>query len=183
MWLSDLFSRLFQRGSQSVQSGETVKQTMKCPWTFAIDGNDLIIRNVTATCFGGKYDAGDDGQTESGWRNNGDGSDQSNTFQVALPIRSTEAATSCSPIAFKGPHIPWLTPVMVWREQDGEQTAVKAILTDNGPDVSKFPSHALDLNPPLALHFAPYFALSQIANKWEGTGFSYRIIGGAKYIS
>ena len=156
---------------------------MKCPWNFVVDGDDLVVKNITATCFGGKYDLGDNGETESGWKNNGDGSEQSNTFQVALPIRSIERATQSSPIAFKGQHIPWLSVVKVWREQYGEETAVKAVLTDNGPDISRFPNHAIDLNPPLAQHFAPYFPLNKIANNWEGTGFSYRIIGGAKYIS
>ena len=158
-----------------------VDEFMKCPWTFTIEGEDILVRNITATCFGGRYDSGDNGETESGWDDKGDGSIQANTFQVALPIRSTEAATRCSPLAFLGPHIPWGTVVMVWHESEGETTAVKAILTDNGPDVELFPTHALDTNPPLALYFAPYITLMQIANKWSGTGFSYRIIGAARF--
>lgn len=154
-----------------------------CPWIVQNDGVDLIVRNVIATCFGGKYDRGDDGQTESGWNNTGDGSEQANTFQVALPIRSTEAATRESPLAFLGPHIPWLSTVMVWREEDGEESAVKAILTDNGPDVEEFPTHAVDFNPPLALHFAPNEKIENVANDWSGSGFSYRIVGAAKYAS
>ena len=152
---------------------------MKCPWTFAIDGADLVVRNITATCFGGRFDAGDNGQTESGIKNDG----STTLKQVALPIRSTESATRCSPLAFKGPHIPWGTVVKVWREADGEEKAVTAVLTDNGPDVSQYPTHALDMNPPLALFFAPGFDLKKIANEWSGTGFSYRIKGAAKFVT
>lgn len=150
------------------------------PWTVEIDGADLVVRNVRATCFGGAYDAGDNGETESGIMN--DGRDP-NLMGVALPIRSTEHATKLSPLAFKGPHIPWRTVVMVWREAEGESTAVHCILIDNGPDVSKYPTHALDLNPPAALHFCPDFDPKKIANDWSGSGFSYRIIGVAKWIS
>ena len=150
----------------------------KLPWTAEIDGDDLVVRNIKATCFGGKYDQGDSGETESGVRNDG----STDLCEVALPIRSIEAATKDSPLAFKGPHIPWRTEVFVWRGND-ESTAIRCVLTDNGPDVSKFPTHALDLNPPAAMHFAPHLSERQLANGWSGEGFSYRIKGGAKYIS
>lgn len=152
----------------------------KLPWTAAIDGADLVVRNIRATCFGGAYDDGDNGQTESGIFNDGS---NPHLMGVALPIRSLERATRNSPLAFKGAHIPWFSVVMVWREAEGESTAVHCILIDNGPDVSKYPTHALDLNPPAALHFSPDFDPKKIANDWSGSGFSYRIIGGAKWIS
>jgi hypothetical protein len=150
----------------------------KLPWTAEIDGNDLVVRNIKATCFGGKYDAGDNGLTESGVRN--DGSNQ--ILQCALPIRNTEAATKSSPLAFNGPHIPWQTTVLVWRGDDVKNTVV-CVLTDNGPDVSRYPTHALDLNPLAALRFSPDYDPRQIANEWSMDGMSYRIIGGAKWIS
>jgi hypothetical protein len=152
----------------------------KLPWTAEIDGDDLVVRNVLATCFGGAYDSGDDGQTESGVLN--DGSDPT-LMGVALPIRSVEKATRQSPLAFKGPHIPWFTMVKVWREASGEETAIECKLIDNGPDVARFPRHAIDLNPNVALRFAPYYDPKRIANDWSGVGFSYRIVGGAKWIS
>jgi len=102
---------------------------------------------------------------------------------VSLPIRSTEAATRNSPLAFCGPHIPWLTPVKVWREADGEQTAVICILIDNGPDVLQYPDHALDLNPNVVLHFVPGYDPKKVADDWSEAGFSYRVVGGAKYVS
>jgi len=152
----------------------------KLPWTAVIDGNDLVVRDILATCFGGAHDAGDDGRTESGIMN--DGRDP-NLMGVALPIRSVEHATAASPLAFPGPHIPWGTTVMVWREADGEASALACKLIDNGPNVHLFPAHALDLNPNVVRHFEPNVNMRTVANCWSGTGFSYRIIGGAKWIS
>jgi hypothetical protein len=56
-------------------------------------------------------------------------------------------------------------------------------LADNGPNTLKFPTHAIDLNPNVALVFDPAANPRSIANDWESPGFSYRIIGGAKYVS
>ena len=157
----------------------TLKST-HCPWVVEVDGEDLVVRNVKATCFGGKFDAGDSGETESGVMN--DGRDPK-LMGIALPIRSTEAATRLSPLAFKGPHLPWNTLVKVWREEDGADTAITCRLIDNGPDVRRFPAHALDLNPNVAAHFAPGFPVRKLANQWSGSGFNYRILGGAKWVS
>jgi len=148
-------------------------------WKFEIDGNDLVVRNITATCFGGKYDLGDNGQTESGVLNHSGFED---TRQCALPIRSVEHATANSPLAFKGPHIPWKTVVKVWREADGEATAIDTVLTDNGPDTSRFPTHALDLNP-AAAHCFSSLSEKAISNGFMESGMSYRIVGGAKFVS
>ena len=153
------------------------------PWIVLVDGDDLVVRNILATCFGGEFDSGDDGQTESGVMNDGFPTADAPPMGVALPIRSVEAATRGSPLAFAGTHIPWLTTVKVWREADGESTAIDCLLIDNGPDVLVYPSHALDLNPNVALHFSPGFDPRKIANDWSGAGFSYRIIGAAKYVS
>jgi hypothetical protein len=149
------------------------------PWEVEVDGKDLVVRNIKATCFGGKYDKGDNGQTESGVPNDG----KKYRPQCALPIRSIEAATRNSPLAFKGPHIPWLTKVKVWIESEGEGHGVMCELTDNGPDISRFPSHALDLNPDTAGLFNHTIPAKDMANKWSHDGMSYRIIGGAQYIS
>lgn len=154
----------------------------KLPWTVYVDGDDLVLKDVIATCFGGAYDSGDNGETESGVRN--DGSNPS-LFGVALPIRSMEAATRNSPLAFKGPHIPWGTEVKVWRTLEGESTAVSCKLIDNGPDELHYPDHAIDFNPPVALHFNrnPRITALNVANLWASSGMSARIVGGAKYIS
>jgi hypothetical protein len=161
----------------------TIIQNDKVPWTVLVDGDDLVVRNILATCFGGMFDSGDNGETESGVPNHHYPIAGTYPMGVALPIRSVEAATRNSPLAFKGPHIPWLTTVRVWREAEGEQTGVNCILIDNGPNVLKFPSHALDLNPNVALCFAPTYDPKKIADNWSDSGFSYRIVGGAKYVS
>lgn len=153
----------------------------KLPWTAEIDGDDLVVRGVRVTCFGGKYDAGDDGRTESGTMNNGEPRAGAHPLGVALPIRSTEKATRNSPLAFKGSHIPWGTIVKVWKTDEAH--AVTCLLIDNGPDVSRYPDHAIDLNPNAALLFAPAYDPRKIANEWSGEGFSYRIVGGAKWVS
>ena len=151
----------------------------KLPWTALIDGNDLVVLNIKATCFGGRYDAGDNGQTESGLKNDG----SNDLLLCALPIRSLEAATRNSPLAFKGPHIPWRTPVIVWHQGTPESSGIICHLADNGPDVSKYPTHALDLNPNAALKFSPGYDLCKIANEWSMDGLCYRIIGGAQFVS
>lgn len=149
-------------------------------WTVEVDGADLVVRNITATCFGGSFDSGDSGDTESGVKNTG----ALPPPMVALPIRSTEAATKGSPLAFKGQHIPWGTGVTVWREADGESTAKGPFpLNDNGPDVLHYPTHALDVNPSIAHMFSPSMAVRDLPNKWSMSGMSYRIHGAAKYIS
>lgn len=150
------------------------------PWNYEIDKDDLVVRNVIATCFGGKYDAGDNGQTESGVMN--DGTNPA-LMGVALPIRSVEAATRNSPLAFPGVHIPWRTKVHVWRESEGEQSAVECELVDNGPNTLKYPTHALDLTPCPALHFDHSLTVRNVANSFEQHGMSYRVIGGKQFIS
>lgn len=150
------------------------------PWTYVVDGDDLVVRNIIATCFGGKYDKGDNGQTESGIPN--DGRDLT-LLGCALPIRSIERATAPSPLAFKGPHIPWGTKVKVWRERDGESKSITCVLIDNGPNVLLYPTHALDLNPNAARLFRPDIAFAKLANAFMETGMSYRVVGGAKHIS
>lgn len=173
-------SGLLEAQEEGSKEMSRVISTAHIPWVVVIDGDDLVVRNIVATCFGGEFDAGDNGQTESGIMN--DGSDP-DLMGIALPIRSTERATKDSPLAFSGPHIPWMTPVMVWRDKDGEDSAVDCLLIDNGPNVMLFPTHALDLNPNVAALFAPNMPKSQLANKWSSMGFSYRIMGGAKFVS
>lgn len=152
----------------------------KLPWTGKIDGNDIVITNVTATCFGGRWDKGDNGQTESGVLNNG----STALLQIALPIRSTERSTANSPLANpKKPHIPWLSKVMIWPANQPESTAKEAELTDNGPDVEEYPDHAMDFNPALVAAFYPSVDMKTVANVWSAPhGFSCRIIGGAAYV-
>ncbi|MDR3406399.1 MAG: hypothetical protein P4L99_28195 [Chthoniobacter sp.] len=148
------------------------------PWVAIIDGQDIVVRGVLATCFGGGHDQGDNGETESGIPNDGR---NPHLLGVALPIRSIEAATAGSPLAFPGLHIPWESEVRVWRDADGEDTAIVTQLIDNGPNDRKYPTHGLDMTVSAAHHFAPHIPVELLANSWEGEGFSYRIKGAARY--
>lgn len=140
-------------------------------------GNDVIVRNVIVTCFGGGSDKGDDGKTESGVMN--DGSDP-NLLGCALPIRSTENATRFSPLAdAQKAHIPWGTIVHFWKGSD-ESTGIDTVLIDNGPNVAKYPTHAGDLTVAAAHFFNSTMPLSELANNFESI-LSYRIVNGAKY--
>lgn len=150
------------------------------PWTAYIDGNDVLLLDVHATCFGGAFDSGDSGSTESGVMN--DGRDP-NLMGIALPIRSGESATRNSPLANPhAPHIPWFTKCIVWQSPNPEALGVAAELIDNGPNTAKLPTHALDLNPNLVLkHFAPHFDPREVANRWSGDHFNVRILGAAQF--
>jgi hypothetical protein len=144
------------------------------------DGNDILALNVIVTCFGGGYDSGDNGQTESGVLN--DGSDP-NLLGCALPIRSTEAATKGSPLACATkPHIPWGTLVRFWRADMPESTGITVKLIDNGPDVKKYPSHAGDLTVAAAAHFWPNTSRCLLPNNFE-MRLNYRVIGAVPYTS
>lgn len=144
-----------------------------------IDGDDIVVRNVLVTAFGGGHDLGDNGETESGVKNNG-----SNPFLMgcALPIRSTEAATRQSPLSNPDkPHIPWHTKVKFWGANIPEANAIETALIDNGPDVSKYPTHGGDLTIFAARHFNFTIKEKDMANNFSMI-LNYRVIGGAKYI-
>ena len=148
-------------------------------FTIEIDGNDIVVRDVIVTSFGGGHDPGDDGQTESGVLNNG-----SNPYLLgcALPIRSTEAATAPSPFSDPNkPHIPWGTKVLFWSGND-ESEAVETELIDNGPDVAKYPNHAADLTVYAASKFNSSIPIDRMADDFEAT-LSYRVVGGAPFVA
>ena len=153
-----------------------------CPWSVEVDGADLVVRNIVANTLSAAITtAAIMVSPESGLRTRGN----LGLLGCALPIRSLEASTRLSPLAFKGPHFPWFIPVKVWREADGEDSALllEKGLIDNGPDVLKYPTHALDLTVAGRRHFAPEIPLIKIADDFELSGLSYRIVGGAQWIS
>jgi hypothetical protein len=147
------------------------------PWTATIDGDDLVVSSIMATCFGGAYDPQDDGKTASGIPNHGE---DSTLMGVGLPVVKSAQHTKASPLAFK-PRIPWKTKVLVW-SGDAPQHVVECILIDNGPDVSHYPTHALDLNPNVVLKFEPTADPKRVAQSWSKPNFFYRIVGGAKFV-
>ena len=154
------------------------KLVTNLPWTAQIDGADLLVLNVEATCFGGGFDKGDNGKTASGVMN--DGSDPT-LLGVALPILSVKS-TKNSPLCFGTTRFPWRTTVVVvWRASNPAFT-VSTILIDNGPSTATYPNRAIDLNPTVAAKFAPDKTPEQLANGWSATGFCYRVVDGAKFV-
>ena len=147
------------------------------PWTAEIDGDDLVVLNIKATCFGGGFDKDDPGDTASGVKNNG--SDPT-LLGVALPIENM-ASTNNSPLCFGAARVLWKSTVIVWLAAKPD-FKVSAILIDNGPSTVTYPDRALDMNPALASKFAPGKTPFQLANGWTGTGFCYRLVGGAKVV-
>jgi len=102
------------------------------PFTAEVVDNDIVVRNVSATWFGGPNDASDNGQTASGVST----VDNPNLMGCALPMDGfNHPKTDGSPI----PRLPWNTMVRVTnRDTEGE---ISLPLIDLGP--SKFaPSHA-----------------------------------------
>ena len=144
------------------------------------DGDDIVVRNVVVTAFGGGHDLGDNGRTESGIMNDGS---NPKLLGCALPIRSTESATRNSPLACATkPHIPWGTKVLFWGGHIEEADAIETALIDNGPDVLRYPTHAGDLTVYAAGQFNPLIPITKMANNFMAI-LSYRIIGGAKYVA
>ena len=128
------------------------------------DGSDILVPNTSSinsgcivTAFGGVadvLDGSDNGETESGLntaiKSDGHWID-TGLLGCALPIRSIESATAPSPLAFKGPHIPWKTLVRFWFGDEQAALAsgayIEVPLVDNGPDVLHYPKHIADLTP------------------------------------
>lgn len=147
-------------------------------WNFTVtaEGDDLVMRDVRATCFGGDADPQDDGETWSGINTRS----HKDACGVALPMdgrafqtRSEKfhAALDGSPI----PRVPALTQVLV---QVGSGAGARQWIwpvIDLGP--AKYTGNALDLTPAAA---------RMIAADASATNFevrcSARIVGAAKFI-
>jgi hypothetical protein len=157
------------------------------PWTVEIDGLDLVVRKVKVTAFGGAEDVrchNDDGHTESNVDTATQDADgnwiDTMVAGCALPVNKGELATKPSPLAFTKP-IPWRTKVRFWAGDD-ETSGVVYELLDNGPMVSKYPANAGDLTPAAAQFFAPNMPFDRFVHDF-GQTLSYRVIGGAQFIS
>lgn len=138
------------------------------PWSAHIDGDDIVVLGVGATCFGGGNDPMDSGETASGI------STKRNPRIVAcaLPMAykgrdaATRKALGGSPI----PMMPWFPQVVV--TINGKSLQMQCI--DLGP--GKRTGDAIDLTVAAARHFKP----SATANNFQAT-CDYRILGAAKY--
>lgn len=141
------------------------------PWTAEIDGNDIVVINARATCFGGSNDPQDNGDTASGisTKKNPD------LAAVSLPMdgrqfpgagHGAHAALDGSPI----PKVPWKTLVRV----EAMGMVYEFPVIDLGP--GKRTGNALDLTIAAARMFNPRASATNFEMRC-----TYRILGGAKY--
>lgn len=157
-----------EQGTSGAIQGEILTGDGTWPWTARIEGDDIVVENAKATCFGGTDDPQDSGETASGISTK-----NPNTEGVALPrnyIGTSSAlikALGGSPIP-NG--IPFKTPVEI---TSGDRT-VTAPFIDIGP--AKYTGNALDLTIATAKHFNPSASAINFSIKC-----SYRIVGAAKY--
>lgn len=149
------------------------------PWTAVIDGDDIVLRNVRATCFGGDNDPQDSGQTASGIPTKGN----PNLKACSLPMdaRMFKDMERNDPGGYKAlagspiPKVPWKTMVRVSPVgQPALQLDVPVI--DLGP--GKRTGNALDLTIAAARHFKP----SASATNFE-LRVDVRILGGAQFVA
>jgi hypothetical protein len=131
-------------------------------WVAELDGEDIVIRNATASWFGGDNDPQDNGETASGVLTKG----HPDLIGFALPMDfgPKVPSTQGSPL----PRIPWRTPVTV----SLGDVSVMGPLIDLGP--AKSARHQVDCTQAAFKQFAP---LSQGLVH----GVDVRIKGGAAY--
>jgi hypothetical protein len=133
-----------------------------------VDGDDLLVKNVRATWFGGGNDPDDSGLTASGVATRG----RPNLMGCSLPMDLGPGAKQnpChgSPI----PRIPWFTRVRVYSYVN--QRVLTVPLIDIGPSRPPI-AHA-----PIDLTQAAYRALAGSLEK--DLRVDFRIIGGSKYL-
>ena len=128
-----------------------------------VDGDDLVVEQGRATCFGGYDDTGDDGQTASGMPTR----HIPQPFGCALPILPGVIATSGSPF----PLLPWGTVV----EVTCGDVVFYCPLIDNGP--AKDSGNAIDL----CVRCATFINPSATANNFSAT-VNFRVLKGATFL-
>lgn len=139
--------------------------------TLFVEDEDLVLKNVRVTCFGGTDDPQDSGKTASGLSTKPPG-----TMGCALPRNytgphaPTRRSLEGSPIPQA---LPWRAPVQFTERATGKTLVVPFI--DLGPDLNT--ENAGDLTVAAAKHFNP----AATARNFEMLA-DIRIIGGAKYL-
>ena len=176
--------------SQSALDG-LVLQLRQWPYTFRVDGDDLVVDDIVITCFGGNGDG-----TNSDPQDNGISASQIDTVNnsilaVALAIdsrlfsgmyvRDPEGYAALLGAPF--PLMPWGTQVAV--TINGKTYTPPDGLQDLGPGYgasSPGEPHALDLSVPAAQIFQPLVALHDLSKNFGERG-SFRVLGAAKLAS
>jgi hypothetical protein len=163
----------------NTEPGRILRGDGTWPFTAQLDGDDIVLRGVKATCFGGAHDPQDDGGTASGINTKKHPDIQA----VSLPMdgrqftglnRHERAALNGSPI----PRMPWHTPVEITIR--GETVHFVQGVIDLGPGKQATRPgdrpHAVDLTEGAARLFDPHAT----STNFEAVA-DVRIIGAAKY--
>lgn len=148
------------------------------PWTAEIDGDDIVIRNARATCFGGSDDPQDDGSTASGISTKANPELQACSLPMNYtgPDGKTRRALIGSPI----PMLPWKTMVRITPNAfqhpgtDDTPSYIDVPVIDLGP--ARDTNNQIDLSIAAARCFIPSATASDFELRCE-----VRILGGAKY--
>lgn len=154
-------------GTTPVQDGTLLRGDGSFSFTAVVSGNDIVVRDVTSTWFGGTDDPNDNGRTASGLSTR----DNPDLIGCALPMDGAGSPrTNGSPI----PKLPYLTTmVSVTNKKNNMTLSVKLI--DLGPAKPPASHHALDLTK------AAFRALG--GDPDDGVmRVDYSIIGGARHL-
>ena len=151
-WIKNLFSP---------KTPQILKGDGSFAFTAQVDGDDIVVRGVPATWFGGANDPEDDGETASGVNTK----KRPNIQACALPLSYGPCAGS--PI----PKVPWGTKVEVTHLASGKQIIVPVI--DLGP--ARDTGHGIDLTVTAFEEFAPLLTGKIVVD--------YRILGAARYVT
>lgn len=136
-----------------------------------IEGNDLVVRNVRATCFGGTNDPQDSGETASGISTK-----PSWTIGVALPRKYT-GSDKATRDALEDGIIPSSVPFTICVEVTDRETGRKWVgaFIDLGP--ATWTGNYIDLTVAMAKKFNPNASATNFSMMCD-----YRILGGAEYV-
>lgn len=139
--------------------------------TLEIDGDDLVVRNVRCTCFGGTDDPQDSGETASGVSTK-----DPDIRGAALPRRYTGHNPAVLKALGDGlipPRVPFHLPVEITDLATGHQEWAPFI--DIGP--ASHTGNYLDVTEAVAKKFDPEATARSFEMRCD-----YRIVGGAKYL-
>lgn len=135
-----------------------------------IVGEDLVVRNVRCTCFGGTGDPHDSGDTASGVSTK-----HPKTRGVALPRRYTgknKAVLAALKDGLIPPKVPFRLPVEITQLVTGKK--VTAPFIDIGPATRT--NNYLDVTVAVAKEFNPKASATNFEMRCD-----FRVIGAAKY--
>ena len=151
-WLKNLFG---------MEKSQILKGDGSFPFTAQVDGDDIVVRGVQATWFGGANDPQDNGETASGI------STKKRPFVLGCALPLNYGPCAGSPI----PKVPWGTKVEITHVATGDKITVPVI--DLGP--SRGTGHAIDLTVAVFQLFAP-LATGKIV-------VDYRVLGAARQLA